>query len=71
MNDVISELSRKNSAAFNLTVREQNAKLEAMKIEIDGLKNTISVLQERLNQQENFIQVMRIKFMGTGATTSL
>jgi hypothetical protein len=68
-NDIISELSRKNAHSFNITVKDQNNKLLAMQLEIDGLKNTISVLQERLNDQQNFINFMRIKYMGNGPTS--
>jgi len=64
----IQEISKRNSETFNLVVREQNAKIAEQQKEINGLKNSISVLQERLTQQESFINIMRIKFAGNGPT---
>ncbi len=64
----LQELSRRNAEIFNLAIREQNAKIVDMQSQINGLLNTISVLQDRLNQQDQRIGLLQYKIMGTGPT---
>lgn len=66
--NVLTELARRNAEVFKIAVRDQNQKILDQQIQINGLVNTISLLQNRMNEQEQRMNILQVKLMGRGAT---
>ncbi len=62
-------LNKKNAEIFNITIKHQNELINSMQIEINGLKNTISMLDNRINYINTYISEQRIKQMGNGPSS--
>lgn len=65
----LEELGRRNAEIFNNVVKEQNKKILDQQIQINGLVNTISSLQERLNLMEQKIIMLQVKMTGNGPSS--
>jgi len=61
-------LSRRNGAAAEIALREQDAIIRAQQIRIDGLLNSISSLNERVTALETANAMRRVSELGRGPT---
>jgi uncharacterized coiled-coil protein SlyX len=64
----MSDLNRRNTAAVEQQLKELNDIVRAQQIRIDGLVALMSTTQERLNQQEQTVAMLRARLTGTGPT---
>lgn len=64
----MDELSKRNTLTVIQEIKAQNHKILEQQKQIDGLLNTISTLQQTINQLEHRILLWQSKQVGTGPT---
>lgn len=60
------DLNRRNTAAVEQQLKEQDKIIREQQIRIDGLLSSLSSLQERINLLEQSLNMMRAMLAGRG-----
>jgi len=63
---VQTDLNRRNTESVILTIADMNARIYEQAIRIDGLNNSIHVLQSRITELENLTILQKVKLTGHG-----
>lgn len=60
------DLNRRNTAAVEQQLKEQDKIIREQQVRIDGLVSSLSSLQERMNLLEQSLNMMRAMLAGRG-----
>lgn len=60
------DLNRRNTAAVEQQLKEQDKIIREQQVRIDGLLSSLSSLQERINLLEQSLNMMRAMLAGRG-----
>ena len=64
----MDDLTRRNTETVRNTIKDMSDKILSQQIRIDGLNATITTLNNRIDNLERILNLMRAKQSGTGAT---
>jgi uncharacterized coiled-coil protein SlyX len=64
----MDNLNRRNTETVEQVIKEQNRKLEAQEIRINGLNAGLSSMQERLNALESMLINQKVQLTGHGSS---
>lgn len=59
-------VNKRNTETFEQAIKDLTAKVMEQQIVITGLTNTIGTLNNKLNELESLIMILKIRSVGTG-----
>jgi len=64
--EILKDVNQKNTMAVEQALKEMTKRIEDQEIHINGLNNTMSNFNERMNVLETFILLQKVKSTGSG-----